>query len=222
MPCPQTLIRATLFCAGAILWPGAQAVTALHEDFSGIASGPLSADLPGSGFAVVDGFVQGRDDAPPQGRYLWLAAGWYAESYDLQTQIGDSKVASDAVFDLLAGHTYTLSFDWSRGPVGGGNGPFALSLTAEVGSHAVTYNDVTGFHYPTDWHPGQLSWTQVADELGVRLRFIGTGYAYAAAAVDNIVFDVQSPVPEPATPALLLAGGLAVGAIVRRRKASVG
>lgn len=123
------------------------------------------------------------------------------------------------MFDLLAGHTYTLTLDWSRGPVGGGNGPFAMSLTAEVGSHSVTYNDVTGFFYPTDWHPGQLSWTQAADELGVRLRFIGTGVAYAAAAVDTIVFDVQSPVPEPGISAMLLAGMLAVGAIVRRRTA---
>jgi hypothetical protein len=210
-------LRTAALCASVGLLTAAQAATVFTDDFSGIGAGPLPASMPGSGFELVDGYAQGRDDAAPQGRYLWLAAGWYAESYDQQTNIGDSKVASTLSFDLLAGHSYTLAFDWSRGPAGGGNGPFAMSLTAEVGSQSVSYNDVTGFYYGTEWRPGLLTWTQASDEPGVQLRFIGSGFAYAAAAVDNIVFSVQSPVPEPATWALWLAS-LVGGCALRSRR----
>jgi hypothetical protein len=221
MPIPHTVPVALPVALSALLLAAlprvGQAASLYTEDFSGITLGPLAPTLPGSDFHLLDGNAQGRDDAPPQDRYLWLGAGWYAEAYDPLTHVGDTVVQSAASFDLLAGQTYTLSFDWSRGLAGGGNGPFWLTLSAQVGSHAVTYADVTGFYFPTDWQPGELRWTQATDEAGVHLRFTATGLAYSAAAIDNIRFDV-SPVPEPGSWALMAAGLAAVGSIVRRRR----
>jgi hypothetical protein len=201
----------------ALLALPAGASTLFSQDFNGLTAGGPFIAIPGSGFHVVDGYVQVRLNAGTPDKYLHLAAGAYAEA--TVNGIGDTQIESDLGFDLLAGHHYTLSFDWSRGPVGGGNGPFALTITALMAGQSVSFNDVTGFYYPTDWHPGALNWLQATDQAGVRLRFIGSGTGYSAAAIDNLRLDVQAPVPEPGTWALMLAGIAAVATGARQRRA---
>jgi len=131
-----------------------------------------------------------------------------------------------AAFDLLAGYTYTLSFDYSRQTFSAGNGPFDTSLIGSLGSHSVTYNDVAGFYYGFDWQSGGLTWTQAVTELGAHVTFTALAPGgYSGMLVDNISMvgvapNVTAPVPEPETYALMLAGLTLMASVARRRRRS--
>ena len=181
--------------------------------------------LPGTALQVTTGVAAiGNDPTPGRGNYLDLFSGWYSSNYDNVTNQGSTTVVSVASFDLLAGYTYTLSFDYSRQTFSAGNGPFDTSLIGSLGSHSVTYADVAGFYYGFDWQSGGLTWTQAATELGVHVTFTALAPGgYSGMLVDNISMvgvapNVTAPVPEPETYALMLAGLTAMATVARRRR----
>lgn len=191
-----------------------------------------SSTVTNTGLQVLAGPVAIADGGPGQGHVLNLFSGSYASNYDPATNVGYSTVSSLATFDLLAGYTYTLSYDYSRGFGAGGNGPFATSLIASFGSHSASYDDVTGFYYGPNWQAGALSFTQATTELGAHVNFTATAPGgYSGMAIDNISLIGLAPtttpgipgpqvpaVPEPSSYALMLAGLGTAGWFARRRK----
>lgn len=186
---------------------------------------PFSGTITNTGLAMTSGFtyVRATDPTPGRGNFLQLPTGIYQSFQDPSV-----SVSSATTFDLLAGRVYSLTFDWSRSPGGGGNGPFNVSLTASIGSQNVTYNDVAGFYYDFDWSAGILSWTQASDAFGTKINLFATGELYSGMLVDNLTLaDVTradppptNTVPEPSTYVLMASGLLGLHGLSRRRKRS--
>lgn len=173
--------------------------------------------IPNTGVEVVNGYVW-IAAATDHGNVLNLGSGWYTTNVDPVTNVGSSTARSIATFDLLAGQSYVLSFDYSRQAWSGGNGPFDTALKVSFGSHDVTYQEVTGFYFGTDWKAGTLAFTPSADELGVHVVF--TAFAppgYSGMLVDNVSLIGLAPVPEPGTTAMLLLGLAVCGVAARSR-----
>jgi hypothetical protein len=199
----------------------AQAQTLYTETFEGVS--PLNTGfygaIPNTALTTTHGYsrVLANDPTPGRGQYLDLPTAFY------QCFCADPTVTvqSTGTFDLFAGYVYSLSFDWSRSPVLGGNGPFNVSLTASVGNQSVTYSDVAGFYYGFDWSTGLLTWTQGADELGAHIKLFASGELYSGMLVDNLTLVAVAPsgtVPEPATYLLMTSGLLGVALRTRRRR----
>src|SRR4051812_28041277 len=70
--------------------------------------------IAGTGFELVAGTAWiAPANSLSQGKVLDLASGWYASTFDNAANLGYSTVQTLSTFDLLAGYTYTLSFDYS-------------------------------------------------------------------------------------------------------------
>ena len=220
----STLLTCAAAAALTLLFTPAQAVS-LTETFEsttpdqyniGVYGGPIAH----TGLEVTTAYAVVRNDpsgAPERGSFLELPTGFYSTNYF--DGVGTSAVRSIAAFDLLAGNQYSLSFDWSRRQGSSGNGPFPTSLTASLGSHSVSYDDVSGFYYLYDWKTATLNWTQASDELGAHVTFFASGDGYSGMVIDNISLVGVAAVPEPETYALMLAGlGVIVGVAQRRRR----
>ena len=219
MPTIPSAAAIAAVSAALTLGSAARAETFYTESFEGAAASngayPVGV-IAGTGIEVVNGSVWIGADGT-HGNVLDLGSGWYTPTIDPVTQIGSSTARSVASFDLIAGHTYTLSFDYSRQGWSAGNGPFDTALTVSWGSHAVTYQDVAGFFYGTEWKPGLLSFTAAADEPGVHVLITAFGPpGYSGMMIDNLSLVGLAPVPEPEPAALLLAG-MAVMGFARRR-----
>ena len=231
------LIQASAVAAfAALACTAARADDYPTETFSGASASNATFTngtvIAGTGLQVIDGYaaVGNGDVTAGRGNYLDLFSGWYARNFDAAANVGSTTVQSLASFDLIEGYQYTLSFDYSRQTFSAGNGPFDTSITGSLGSHSVTYNDVAGFYYGYDWQTATLTWVQGATELGAHVSFVASGPGgYSGMNIDNISMvglaptggvgdgGTVTPVPEPQTYALMLAGLGAVGWTARRR-----
>ena len=103
----------------------------------------------------------------------------------------------------LAAGTYSVSFDWSRQLASSG-------FDFMIGNNTVAQFPVQA---PTVWSTFSHSFT-VASAGAVTFSFVtGALDKNVGSLIDNV-----SVVPEPATWAMLLAGGLTVGLVARRRR----
>jgi len=119
-------------------------------------------------------------------------------------EIPNSQASISQSFDTTAGTQYELSF-WSL--VGGRGGGL---LSASLNGARVFEDRIND----SDYVFNTLSFTAT----GARTTLTFTGLGPAGALVDDI--SVVAVVPEPAEWGLLTAGLLAVGTVVRRRRAA--
>ena len=76
-----------------------------------VPAGPIA----GTGFELVAGTAWvAPANTLSHGNILDLASGWYASTFNAGANLGYTTVQTISTFDLLAGYTYSLSFDWSR------------------------------------------------------------------------------------------------------------
>lgn len=221
----------TAVCLAAACLVGAARADLPTETFEGgtpsnaaVALGPIA----GTGFRATSGvvFLTTSND-PAHGRILDLSSGFYS-NYDPVTRMGSSSAETIATFDLLAGTTYTLDFDLSRQGFSAGNGPFPTALVASLGSFSRSFPENVGFFFGESWSHASLSWVQATTELAQAIRFAATGDGYSGMLIDNVamaglpptVVPPVTPVPEPETWALMLAGLAGLGHVARRRRAT--
>ncbi len=218
------IVPVMLAAAAALSLGPVRADTLFTETFEGAtvsnAAYPIG-QIPGTGIEIVagNGWIAADDT---HGHVLDLGSGWYAPNFDPDANVGSSTARSVAGFDLHAGSTYVLTFDYSRQLFSACNGPFDTALTVAVGDHSVTYHDVAGFYYGPDWTAGSLTFVSAADQLGAHVVITASGPGgYSGMNIDNIAWaGLPAPVPEPASAALLLVGlGMGGVAVLRRRRA---
>lgn len=201
----------------------ASAANVFFEDFQGVSpsnAGYGSGVIGGSSFEVLSGPVWAATS--DHGRFLDLAAGWYAWNYDSTANIGTASVQSVPKFDLVASTTYTLTFEYSRQGFSAGNGPFPAWIKASVDNNTVTYDEVVGFYFGETWRTGSLTWTQAVDAFGVPIVFIAGGPGgYAGMDIDTISLNAVANVPVPAAAWLFGSGLLGLAGIARRKTAIV-
>jgi hypothetical protein len=137
-----------------------------------------------------------------------------AGDYSLDINGWDAGVISQA-FNTLAGHTYTVSFNYSRNPAGAPDPATADVFVGANGLHISAANDTNLFGTG-----GAMLWQSAS------FTFQGTGndtIRLAATVPGNggVFFDnlsVSGGVPEPASWALMIGGFGMAGAMIRRRR----
>jgi hypothetical protein len=146
------------------------------------------------------------DIYPGNGRYL-----------DLDGSTGAAgRIESMALFPLVVGETYRLSFSYGRNP--------GLGLTPESMRFGVTDNFADPFSLLLNQSiPTLLSFSRefTASAAGGRIFFDHAGGDNAGIVIDNVLLeslDRTAVVPVPAALPLMLAGLAGLGFIARRRR----
>jgi len=137
-----------------------------------------------------------------------------AGDYSLDINGWDAGVITQA-FTTQAGHTYTVTFNYSRNPAGAPD-PATADVTAGAGV----------FHVSAANNPGLFGTGGAMLWQTGSFTFVGTGHdtlTLAATVPGNggVFFDnlsVSGAVPEPATWALMIGGFGMAGAMLRRRR----
>jgi hypothetical protein len=135
-------------------------------------------------------------------------------NYSLDINGWDAGVISQA-FDTLAGHTYIVTFDYSRNPAGAPDPATADVFVGANGLHVSAANNAGLFGTG-----GAMLWQSGS------FTFVGTGHdtiqlAATVAGNGGVFFDnvsVSGAVPEPASWALMIGGFGMAGAMMRRRR----
>jgi hypothetical protein len=203
--------------AASFLFAGSAGASVLFsENFSGaIPGGGSSAGgayptgtIPGTQFAVTEdnvdvlGVLNGTSFScvdNPAGNCL-----------DLVGNEDGGAIASTTTFDLIAGHTYTVTFGAILQGYAAGQG--FTSFDVGLGSQSrLESADGTAQQF-------SLTFTPPVDESGAQLSFttVTPGDSVHGAVLDNIV--LSGGVPEPAAWATILLGFGLIGTTLRRRR----
>ena len=175
-------------------------------------------NIAGSGFRVTGGNVDVMGDL--NGSFFTCATGPNSNCLDM---VGTTPgtIETIATFNLLAGYTYTLTFDSAAtGAFTGGGLTFGNHL--DLGPYGLNFWDtqIGSGNYPVT--PHTMTVTPVTDQLGVRLTFQAQGNpgpGYWGSMLDNVVLTETAPqtgAPEPGT-VLVGAAGLVLAVVHARR-----
>ena len=143
---------------------------------------------------------------------------------------GGAFIAADGAFQdepiqqtingLVAGHTYSVSFDWAAAQQFGFNGPTASGWMVSFGSapSQSTGNLAIGNHGFSGWQ--QSTFNFIADGTSDTLSFLSTGVGGAPLPPFALLDGVSiKGVPEPSTWAMMILGFSLLGyASFRRRR----
>lgn len=193
--------------AMVLLTPMAQAAAFSNGGFeAGTDTGPFTTVNNGGtmgAWSVVSGSVDLIYSywTPSEGHY----------SLDLN---GNQAGSIQQLFDTVAGKTYTVTFDLAGNPAGGGTTKY---MFAGIGTDANMYTFSTSGLSTSNMGWASNSFSFVADSSSTLLSFSGfAGNGAYGAALDNV--RVTTPVPEPETYGMLLAGLGLLGLVARRKK----
>lgn len=128
-------------------------------------------------------------------------------------QVGNQLGGVFQTVAVTTGQQYSLSLDaaaWATNAVGAQVQYQLYDPTSSAVLATGSFTDAVG----GTWTPRTLLATATSNSIGVRIEALFS--PQAAMGIDNVVL---SPVPEPQTYALMLAGLVAMGAAARRRRA---
>lgn len=156
--------------------------------------------------------------------FMALSAGQY------QTVTHGSKARLTPMYNLLAGYTYTISFDQAVSNLGSGPAAGKWEMFVNLGLGSMSFFG-TG---DMAWTARSFTYTPTQDVTNAVMNFIYSDAAdaapgslgYNAAFIDNILVTAKAgtttppstTVPEPATNALLASGLAVIAVIARKRK----
>ena len=209
----------SLFCGAAAMTltaGAASAVTLVNGSFE-------LGDNPGSTFTTqsagsnaITGWTVGGFGVDYIGGY-WMASDG-VRSIDLSALSSGSVSQSIAT---EAGKTYTVTFDLSGNPDGGPDQKITVVSISGSLPYIATY-DVTAANSRDNMNWQSYSYTFTAFSNLSTLTFASNEYTPFGPALDNVGIvegdGIGSPVPEPESWALLMAGFGLVGAAIRRRR----
>lgn len=219
-------LLATITAASAAIAPLA-AQTVLSENFNG--------GVPSNGAYANGAQIGGTIITPNYGsayiinksagdNFMALTAGQY------QTVTHGSKARVTPTYNLLAGYTYTISFDQAVSNLGSGPAAGNWEMFVNFGFGSMSFFGTGAM----DWTARSFTYTPDQDVTNAVMNFIYSDAAdaapgslgYNAAFIDNVLVSAKAgtvtppstTVPEPTTNALLAAGLATLGVIARKKR----
>ncbi len=193
----RVLLAATAFLVCA---PAAQSAVLFSDNFE--------ADTVGEGAALTNWSVSGAVDVvttfPGDGKQVDLSSPAFSGISTIETLSG---------FNLVAGQSYTLAFDY--GTKSDGFEIFTFGI-GSFGGGLINWGSAMA-----DLISTSFTFTAVADVVGAKLSFssfVGGGEGFS---IDNVSLESLSPVPLPPAVLLLGSGLMGLGALGRKRKKDI-